>query len=114
VSTETIEEAQSENQLDHRVSPSSHQDIMSSFVLDSFTNLHQSSLIRLKRLQEEKNTDGPWPKCLYLQYEICEAYLLSQADDIWISRIYPGAYHYSRIVIRVDDNGITMTAPGRG
>lgn len=60
------------------------------------------------------NKDGPWPSCLFIQYELCEAYLLKQADDIWISRVSPHQYDYNRVIIYVDDNGITTITPGRG
>ena len=84
--------------------------ILSYDSIQSYTH----SFTHWQRLTTERNIDGPWPYCLFLQFELCEAYLHSQADDIWISRVYPNEFHYNRIVIRVDDFGITSTTPGRG
>jgi hypothetical protein len=68
----------------------------------------------IQRLQELKNTEGPWDFCMYLQYEVCEAYLLQQADDIYIVRIYPNEYDYHRVIIKVDSNGTVERPPMRG
>lgn len=72
-----------------------------------------------QRLQDEtepeKNTEGPWDFCMYLQYEICESYLLSQADDIYVLRVNPQEYDYSRIVLKVNsETKLIGTAPMRG
>lgn len=58
--------------------------------------------------------DGPWDYCMYLQYEYCEEYILSQASDVYITRIYPYDYQYSRIVLETNDAGVIIKEPMRG
>ena len=67
-----------------------------------------------QRLSDTRNTEGPWPFCLEETFETCEEYLLSQADDIYIVRVYPGVFDYARIVIRVNNQGIVDRTPVRG
>jgi hypothetical protein len=88
----------------------------------AFRSSHSNSIsnfvrcINSKRLSDTvaKNTEGPWDYCMYLQYEYCEDYLLSQADDIYIVRVYPHEYDYHRVILDVDAAGIVTQEPKRG
>jgi hypothetical protein len=52
---------------------------------------------------------------MYLQFEICEAYLLDQADDIFVVRVNPQEYDYNRIAMRVNgETKLVEKAPMRG
>mmetsp|Transcript_20030 Transcript_20030/g.28967 ORF Transcript_20030/g.28967 Transcript_20030/m.28967 type:complete len:115 (-) Transcript_20030:151-495(-) len=76
-------------------------------------NLEQAEHRRLNLLAPT-NSEGPWPACLYVQYEICESYILSQASDIFVQRCNPQTYDYNRITIKVDSTGTVVATPGRG
>eukprot|EP00545_Synedropsis_sp_CCMP1620_P002274 CAMPEP_0119006014 /NCGR_PEP_ID=MMETSP1176-20130426/2068_1 /TAXON_ID=265551 /ORGANISM="Synedropsis recta cf, Strain CCMP1620" /LENGTH=109 /DNA_ID=CAMNT_0006957895 /DNA_START=104 /DNA_END=433 /DNA_ORIENTATION=+ len=71
-------------------------------------------MIAHRRLTET-NTEGPWELCMYLQFEICEAYLLAQADDIYVLRVNPQEYDYSRIIVVMNgETQLVERAPMRG
>mmetsp|Transcript_14236 Transcript_14236/g.24163 ORF Transcript_14236/g.24163 Transcript_14236/m.24163 type:complete len:115 (+) Transcript_14236:13-357(+) len=82
--------------------------------MDVPENATVSNSVEQRRLQETRNSEGPWPYCLEETFESCEAYLKSQADDIHIIRVYPSSFDYSRIIISVNGQGIVDRTPVRG
>jgi hypothetical protein len=65
------------------------------------------------------NREGPWPSCVGMSGEACQAMIESMANDVTVQVVSQDAmvtmdFRTDRVRIFVDDSGVVTRTPSRG